>query len=79
MPKRRAAWASWNYRVPAQSTADVTVTYWMNRLQRLDAEEDIFVTLNDEGQINPAKVLRQFTYNHPLFSSAAMQSATAMG
>ncbi len=72
MPARRRAWASWNYRVPAHAPTDVTVTYWMNRLQRLDASEDLFVTLNDEGQIDPAKVIRQFTYHHPLYSSSAI-------
>jgi len=72
MPSRRAAWASWNYLVPAQTPTDVTVTYWMNRLQRLNAEENVFVTLNDDGRINPAKMIRQFTYQHPLYSNVAL-------
>lgn len=79
MPARRRAWASWNYRVPAHSRAEVTVTYWMNRLQRLDAAEEVFVTLNDDGKIDPAKALRQFTYHHPLYSSTAIAAQRRHG
>jgi predicted NAD/FAD-binding protein len=70
MPRRRAAWASWNYRATAASP--VTVTYWMNRLQHLDANAAIFVTLNGDSRIDPAHVIRRFTYSHPLFNSNAI-------
>jgi predicted NAD/FAD-binding protein len=79
MPARRAAWASWNYRVRAGDAARATVTYWMNRLQRLDCDQNLLVTLNDDGNIEPTKVLRRFTYHHPLFSSAAMAAQRRHG
>jgi len=40
----------------------------MNILQNLKTEETILVTLNDNGNINPKKVLKKITYEHPLFS-----------
>ena len=45
MPRRRRAWASWNYHL-SPTSGPSTVTYWMNRLQRLDSDTDYFVTLN---------------------------------
>lgn len=76
MPRRRLAWASWNYHldVPrAPSQADLPnpdgarLTYWMNRLQSLDAERQYFVTLNRTEAIDPAKILFRTTLDHPLF------------
>ena len=49
--------------------AGSTVTYWMNNLQRLRAERDYFVTLNRGEEIDPAKVLRRFEYDHPVYTA----------
>jgi predicted NAD/FAD-binding protein len=68
LPRRRRAWASWNYRIPAQARAKATVTYHMNRLQGLTAPENYFVSLNEEESIDPRKVLRTIQYHHPVFS-----------
>ena len=67
MPKRRRAWASWNYHVMDPPSALPTVTYWMNRLQGLECRRDYFVTLNRDD-IDPSKVLRRISYHHPIFS-----------
>jgi predicted NAD/FAD-binding protein len=72
MPRRRRAWASWNYRIPPEPRAHVQVTYHMNRLQRLDTAEDYFVTLNDDGAIDPARVVRRIAYAHPVFDADAI-------
>jgi predicted NAD/FAD-binding protein len=69
MPRRRRAWASWNYRMDGNAS-QATVTYWMNRLQSIDSPPNFFVTLNGEDLIDPAKVLRQFNYEHPTFSAS---------
>ena len=66
MPKRRRAWSSWNY---ISSGVDGSVTYWMNRLQNLPCEENIFVTLNPAAPINPQKIIAEFSYDHPVFNS----------
>ena len=74
LPRRRRAWASWNYHVPATPQATVAVTYWLNRLQRISARRNLCLTLNGNGAVNPASVLRRFTYHHPLYS---LQSVAA--
>ncbi|WP_340149179.1 FAD-dependent oxidoreductase [uncultured Sneathiella sp.] len=76
MPKRRKAWASWNYlgtTGSGEETEDsLCVTYWMNRLQGLDAEQDYFVTLNPAVELQQGTVIRSFPYEHPLFDNAAI-------
>lgn len=71
MPKRAKCWASWNCHLgdPAKrdASAPVAVTYWMNRLQGLELDTQVFVTLNASESIDPAKVLRRMTYDHPQF------------
>src|ERR1700761_534141 len=60
MPRRRPAWSSWNFHLADTPPSRTTVTYWMNHLQRLRARRQYFLTLNREGDIDPAKVLRRF-------------------
>src|SRR6185312_2732735 len=72
MPRRRAAWSSWNFHLAEEAPARTTVTYWMNHLQRLDARQRYFLTLNREEAIDPAKVLRRFTYDHPVYTAAGV-------
>jgi len=69
MPRRRRAWASWNYHVAQPNSGLPTVTYWMNNLQRLASEEPYLVTLNRTAEIEESKVLRSFVYHHPIFSN----------
>lgn len=69
LPRTRRAWASWNYHLPAHATETATVTYNMNILQRLRSPHVFCVTLNGEHRIDPAKVLGQFVYHHPVFTS----------
>ena len=67
MPNRRRAWASWNYHL-GRRAGPSTVTYWMNRLQRLSTDRQFFVTLNRTAAIDPAKVIRTIDYAHPVFT-----------
>ena len=72
MPKRRAAWSSWNYvadtrsRVSEQPTQP-SITYWMNRLQPLGSAPPTFVTLNPQLPLREDTVIRRETYKHPVF------------
>ena len=68
LPRRRRAWASWNYHLLDEPTGMTTVTYHMNRLQALDADREFCVTLNRSEAIDPAKVLRTISYAHPVFT-----------
>lgn len=72
MPRRRAAWSSWNYIGQRSDPAGRCVTYWMNRLQSLKSAEPLFVTLNPCIAPHPDKVLRTERYDHPMFDAAAM-------
>jgi predicted NAD/FAD-binding protein len=68
MPRSGRAWAAWNYHVPARFEGPVTVTYHLNRLQGLDSKSQYFVTLNGGKCIDPATVIRTFSYEHPVFN-----------
>ena len=72
MPRARRAWASWNYRIPRGEQERVFVTYHMNRLQSLDTDVDLFVSLNAGGRVDPAQVIDQFVYDHPVFDARAI-------
>jgi predicted NAD/FAD-binding protein len=74
IPASRAVRASWNYALPscAASAAQVQVSYFMNRLQRLAASQDYIVTLNAEGQISPEHVLARMDYQHPIYDPASV-------
>jgi predicted NAD/FAD-binding protein len=68
LPKRKKAWASWNYQLSDQRDKPASVTYNMNILQGLKSEHTFCVTLNQRDSIAPEKILREFTYHHPIFS-----------
>ena len=68
MPTRSRAWAAWNYHVSEDTSSHVAVTYNMNILQRLDAQKQYCVTLNNDQKINPEKILRRVQYEHPIYS-----------
>ena len=67
LPERRAAWASWNYRIPREPSARVTVTYDLTRLQGLDSRRTYCLTLNPVTPIDERRVIRRLDYRHPRF------------
>ena len=74
LPRRRRAWASWNYHVFAETDRPVAVTYDLSRLQNLDTPSPILLTLNNESRVNPAKVLDRCVFRHPVFNVASMNA-----
>ena len=70
MPRRRRAWASWNY---IGANGGLCVTYWMNKLQGLPGQ-DLFVTLNPPRPPKPDTLLRSELYEHPIFNPAALEA-----
>lgn len=72
MPERTAAWASWN--VMKGLSDQVTLTYWMNKLQDLPAEKPVFVTLNPELKPDPEHCFGEFEFTHPLFNLEALEA-----
>ena len=69
MPKRQAAWASWNF-LAAQANDDALpcVTYSMNILQGISSAEPLLVSLNASNKIAERKIIQRFEYAHPIFS-----------
>jgi predicted NAD/FAD-binding protein len=80
MPKRRAAWAAWNYTAGSllEPGARVAVTYWMNRLQNIDERLPLFVSMNPIEEPDPALVHGEFAYDHPVFDAAAIAAQAEM-
>jgi predicted NAD/FAD-binding protein len=72
LPKRRRAWASWNYHLLDDPSARATVTYHMNRLQSLRAEREFCVTLNRTETIDPSRIIRRIGYAHPVYTPAGV-------
>lgn len=76
MPKRKAAWASWN--VIKQNTPEMCLTYWMNRLQNLPNNAPLFVTLNPETPPSPDLTFAQMEKAHPQFDAPAEAAVRAI-
>jgi uncharacterized protein len=74
MPKRRAAWSSWNFIGNRDSDAAVCVTYWMNRLQSIPGAQDMFVTLNPPEPPHAGTLLHSEVYEHSIFDTAAFHA-----
>ena len=74
LPANPRARASWNFHVGAGDGRRPTLTYWMNRLQSIPAATPILVTLNRHDDVDPAKVLARFEYDHPVFDAAAIRA-----
>ena len=72
LPVRRKAWAAWNYFIPPEKTGRVAVTYDMNILQGLAAEEEFCTTLNRTADVDPAKVIRRIVYHHPVYNPTSL-------
>ncbi|HXN38065.1 MAG TPA: FAD-dependent oxidoreductase [Solirubrobacteraceae bacterium] len=70
LPRRRRAWASWNYHLAEAVTGRCTVTYHMNQLQSLQADREFCVTLNRTDAIDPQRIIRTIPYAHPVYTSA---------
>jgi uncharacterized protein len=74
LPRRRRAWASWNYHLLDQPSDRSTVTYHMNRLQSLLTDTQLCVTLNRTQAIDPEKVIRKLDYAHPVFTREGVRA-----
>jgi len=73
MPKRKVCWSSWNYTEDASKTNDrIDLTYWMNSLQPIPANDPHFVTLNTTRSIREELIYDQVTLRHPVFDLAAL-------
>lgn len=81
MPRRKEAWASWNYMGTGRSAENrgISVTYWMNSLQNIDRKYPLFITLNPPVPPREELTFGRFDYSHPQFDGAAMTAQQRLG
>jgi len=84
LPRRELAWAAWNYARAADTgreQAAVCLHYLINRLQPLPWKQPVVVSLNPDpaARPDPAKVLGEYEYSHPVFDAAAVQAQGRLG
>jgi predicted NAD/FAD-binding protein len=82
MPKRRRAWASWNFlrwRRQGDTVNDVAMTYWMNRLQGIGDDTPLFVSLNPPFEPDPALTFGRYICDHPQYNAAAFAAQKRLG
>jgi predicted NAD/FAD-binding protein len=72
LPKKRAAWASWNYHIPKEERGRVAITYDMNILQGLHAPVEFCVSLNYPEALALEKVIQQMVYHHPVYTPKSL-------
>ncbi|MEO0002711.1 MAG: hypothetical protein RLZZ22_403 [Pseudomonadota bacterium] len=82
MPQRKRAWAAWNYERAAdegRESARVCLHYWLNLLQPLPFAQDVVVSLNPVRAIDPARIIGEYDYAHPVFDLAAIRAQQRLG
>ncbi len=76
MPRRTAAWASWNVDQDdcARPGEALTMTYHMNRLQRLPGSTDYFASVNPGARVDPGQVIQARDMRHPLYTTRTLDA-----
>ena len=67
MPKNKKNWCSWNSSVDELNVNNSSVTYWLNLLQNLKEDKNIFLTLNPYQKINEEKIFKKVKFTHPYY------------
>ena len=81
LPRRRAAWAAWNYQrdvIAGTNRQNVCLHYLLNQLQPLPWKQPVIVSLNPIREPRPGSVLRRISYAHPVFDNAAIAAQGAL-
>ena len=77
LPANPKTWAAWNYERAASSEREssrVCLHYLLNRLQRIPFEQPVVVSLNPLQEIDPATIVGEYDYAHPVFDLAAIEA-----
>ena len=72
MPKNKKTWSSWNSSLKKDEIEKSSITYWLNLLQNLKCDENIFLTLNPYYEIDQSKILKKVRFTHPYFDQLAL-------
>ena len=78
MPKNKKAWSSWNSSIKKDEIEKNSITYWLNLLQNLKCEENIFLTLNPYFEIDASKVLKKVKFTHPYYDQKALDAQSEL-
>jgi len=81
LPRRQRVWSAWNYLAGTDADGEraVSVSYLLNRLQRLPFTTPLLVSLNPLQEPDPTQIIAQFDYAHPLFDQAAVSAQQQLG
>ncbi|MDB4845721.1 FAD-dependent oxidoreductase [Candidatus Pelagibacter sp.] len=74
MPKNKKAWCSWNSSMRAENIEKTSITYWLNQLQNLKIDKNIFLTINPFREIPTDKIYKKFTFTHPYYDTEALSN-----
>jgi len=72
MPKNKNVWSSWNSCLDHKNLKKNSLTYWLNLLQNLKCDKNIFLTLNPSTKIAEDKILKKVKFTHPYFDQNAI-------
>ena len=78
MPKNKKAWSSWNSSINDKDLEKNSITYWLNLLQNLKCDEDIFLTLNPYFEIDESKILKIVKFTHPYYDQQALDAQSEL-
>jgi predicted NAD/FAD-binding protein len=76
MPKNKKAWCSWNSLLNSDNNEQSSVTYWLNQLQNLNIDKNIFLTINPFFEIDQNKVYNEIDFTHPYYDENALKNQT---
>lgn len=74
MPKLKKVWSSWNVVVPEKKLKNISVTYWMNKLQNIKNSKPLFLSLNPIMPPKENSIFKVIEYEHPIFDIKAINS-----
>ena len=74
MPKNKKVWSSWNSSVNKENTSETSITYWLNLLQNLKTNKNIFLSLNPFLKIDPKKIISKVKFTHPYYDKEALEN-----
>ncbi|MDA9200671.1 FAD-dependent oxidoreductase [Candidatus Pelagibacter ubique] len=72
MPKNKKAWCAWNSSMDSNNNEKTAVTYWINQLQNLKIDRNIFLTINPFKEIPNDKIFKKVTFTHPYYDTEAL-------
>ena len=78
MPKNKKAWCSWNSSLNQSNKEQSSVTYWLNQLQNLKINKNIFLTINPFFEIDSSKIYNKIDFTHPYYDEKALKNQSKL-